>query len=423
MLFSQPMADVVKPKLALQTSVSSQVMVFDLAGAMNRAKNENAILRAAKAQVSERRGLITSARADALPQLAFYGTYNKNKNTESADKGAPSYNRYNTKIKISQPLFHWGELDSAVRGAKAGKDEADFNYITTELDVLHSVAKAYVEVLIAKAELEITQIRLKTTEQFLANIKAKIEMHTATKLDLLRAESEYLSVFPENLQTEANYKRALELLSSHLALSPTVNLELVNLGLPNNIALPSNLPDRSEISQYKQREIMYRINETAINSTLRPHFDFNAYYGSAARNGSGLFRKSCDDWRADISMSFLLFDGMRTSGKRAQNRAKLEHSIQLRIDKERAISREKSNAERELNKAISFHKAAAKAYDASLEALNTSREFFEHGLIMSLDLLKAEHTERKQESQRRRAELGIWTALFEYRRSYGLPPI
>jgi outer membrane protein TolC len=110
-------------------------------------------------------------------------------------------------------------------------------------------------------------------------------------------------------------------------------------------------------------------------------------------------------------------------GRRAQNRAQLEQVVQTRIDKERTIVREKSNAERELSKAMAFYKAASKAHDASMEALKISREFFEHGLIMSSDLLQAEHTERKQDSQRRRAELGIWTALFDYRRSYGLPPI
>jgi outer membrane protein TolC len=51
-----------------------------------------------------------------------------------------------------------------------------------------------------------------------------------------------------------------------------------------------------------------------------------------------------------------------------------------------------------------------------------SRESFDQGLITSLDLLQAERTERQLESQRRRAELGVWSALFDRRRSLGLPP-
>ena len=68
-------------------------------------------------------------------------------------------------------------------------------------------------------------------------------------------------------------------------------------------------------------------------------------------------------------------------------------------------------------------RAAQKAYDAALEALRNSRESFEQGLITSLDLLQAERTERQQESMRRRAELGVWAALFDHRRSLGLPPL
>ena len=96
---------------------------------------------------------------------------------------------------------------------------------------------------------------------------------------------------------------------------------------------------------------------------------------------------------------------------------------QLRIDKERAIAVEKSTAAREVQKSIAFQEAAVKAHDAGMEALRMSRESFEQGLITSLDLLQAERTERQLESQRRRAELGVWDALFEYRRSIGLPPL
>lgn len=419
MLFPPPMADVARPILASQVLVSSQVMVFDLAGAIARAKNENIMLRAAKAKVAERKGVITSVRANALPKLTLESSYSKN----ADERRKTDIGGYDAKIHITQPLFHWGELDSALRAAKTSKQEANFGYATTELDILHRVAEAYVNVLVAKAELEIIQVRLKTTEQLLANIKAKMDMQAATKLDLLRAESEHLSVFPENLKTEANYKHALEWLSSQLALSPTVTLELVSLGLPDSTTIPSDLPDRSEIAQYKQQEMMYRIQERAINSTLRPHFDFNASYGASARNISALSNGSNSGWNAGVSMKFVLFDGMKASGARAQNRAKLEHLIQIRTDKERTFSIEKSHAKCELDNAISVHQAEIKAHDASLEELNTSREFFEHGLITSLDLLRAEHQERKQESKKRRAELGIWTALFKYRRSYGLPPI
>ncbi len=95
---------------------------------------------------------------------------------------------------------------------------------------------------------------------------------------------------------------------------------------------------------------------------------------------------------------------------------------QARIDRERAIAVETRSAERELRKAAALNDAARMAHDAALEALRTSRESFDQGLITSLDLLQAERAERQAESQRRRAQLGIWSALFDYRRACGLPP-
>jgi outer membrane protein TolC len=135
-----------------------------------------------------------------------------------------------------------------------------------------------------------------------------------------------------------------------------------------------------------------------------------------------MFKEPFDTWRVNVSMRFPVFDGMRTSGKRAQNRAQLEQVVMARVDKERAVAVETRSAERELQKAVAFHGAAKMAYDAALEALRNSRESFDQGLITSLDLLTAERDERVRASQRRRAELAIWTALFDCRRAYGLPP-
>jgi outer membrane protein TolC len=335
---------------------------------------------------------------------------------------AAPHTHYATQATLSQPLFYWGKLGTAIDIAKMGEREAGYSYTTTELETLHGVARNYIAVLSAQAELEVVEARQKTAEQFLEDVKSKLEAQTATELDRLRAESEYLAVVPETLQTEANVKRALEVLNGQLGLDPKTPLRLAELGQPDLGQRPEGVV-RSEIAQYKQQEEMYRTNDRILKSDLRPKFDLNASYGSQAGRTDSLFKEPYDVWKVDVTMRFPIFDGLRSSGKRAQNRAQLEQVRQSRIDLERAIAVEKSTAERELEKSIAYHAAARRAHDAGLEALRTSRESFEQGLITSLDLLQAERTERQLESQRRRAELGIWNALFDYRRSIGLPPL
>jgi len=430
MLFFPPDAEVAPPTPAPSQS-------FDLAGALARARAENPMLRAAKARVEERQGLITSTRADALPQLTLVGDYTRVRDVSLLNGNigpvleasgftenqlvAPS-TVYTTQATLSQPLFYWGKLGTAVEVARMGEREASLAYTTAELDTLHGVARAYIAVLAAQAELEVIQARLCTAERFVADIKARLEAQTATELDLLRAESEYLGVIPENLQAQANYQRAMELLDGQLALDPSTILTLRDPGTPATGAAVTPA-ERSEIAQYKQQEAMYRANDHIISTDLRPKVDFNASYGYQAGQTSSLFKEPYDTWRVNVTLRFPVFDGMRTSGKRAQNRAQLEQVTQARVDKERAVAVETRSAERELNKAIAYHDAARTAYAAALEALRNSREAFGQGLITSLDLLQAERTERTQESQRRRAELGIWTALFDYRRACGLPPL
>jgi outer membrane protein TolC len=387
--------------------------------------------------VDERRGLITSTRADALPQLTIVGDFTRVRDVSllnsnfagsaasfglTPDSLVGTQTLYTTQANLTQPLFYWGKLGTAIAIAKMGEREAALAYATSELDVLHGAAKAYLAVLAAQAEQEVIEARRKTAEQFVSDVKAKLEAQAATELDRLRAESELLAVVPDSLQAEANVKRAMEVLNGQLGLDPRTPISLEALGLPELTAKPAGA-ERSELAQLKQQEAMYRANEKIITSDLRPKVDLSASYGYQAGKTDNLFQVPYDAWRVSVTMKFPIFDGLRSSGKRAQNTAQLEQVQQSRIDRERSVAIEQSTADRELEKAIALNEAARKAHAAALEALRVSRESFDQGLITSLDLLQAERAERQAESQRLRAELGLWAARFDQRRALGLPPL
>jgi outer membrane protein TolC len=420
------------PPAQVQAAPTAAPLALDLAAALDRARADNPGLRGAKARVEERQGMITTARADALPQLNLNAAVSRARDTTfinlapmfglNPETLAAPQNSYFTQVNLSQPLFYWGKLGTAVRIARMGEEEAGLAYTTAELDVLHGVAKAYINVLATGADLEVVATRLKTAEQFLADVTAKEEAQTATELDRLRAESEYFAVLPENLQAEADHQRALEVLNGQLGLDPKTPLKLADLGDPA-LERPAAAPVRSEIADFLKQEEMYRANDRIIRSDLRPKLDFAASYGYLTGSSRDQFHDPYDTWKVGVTLKVPLFDGLRTSGKRAENTARLEQVRQERQDKERAIAVEKSSAERELWKTIAYREAARKAHAAGLEALRVSRESFDQGLITSLDLLQAERTERQLESQRRRAGLNVWKAVLDHRRSLGLPPL
>jgi outer membrane protein TolC len=438
LLFAPPSLQALPPAPAPAAVPATQApLALDLGSALSRAQAENPSLRAAKARVEERRGFITSTRADALPQLTLVGDFTRVRDVSMLSSsfadlaptlGIPlstlvsTHTVYTSQATLSQPLFYWGKLGTAIEVAKMGEREATLAYTTSELEVLHGVAKAYLAVLAAQAEQEVIESRRHTAERFVADVKARLEAQTATKLDHLRAQSDLLAVVPEALQAEAQVKRATEVLAGQLGLDPKVPLKLAELGQPDLFSRPVGT-ERSEIAQLKQQEAMYRANEKIIVSDLRPKFDFNASYGYQAGKTDLLFKEPYDTWRVNVTMRFPIFDGLRSAGKRAQNSAQLEQVKQMRVDRERSVAIEQSTADRELEKAIALNRAARMAHDATVEALRVSRESFDQGLITSLDLLQAEHAERQAESQRRRAELGLWSARFDLRRSLGLPPL
>ncbi|MDR2697225.1 MAG: TolC family protein [Holophagales bacterium] len=424
-----------------QTSSARQVKL-DFVGAMNSARSENPLLKAAKAVVYERKGLIKTVSADVFPQISISGDFSRVKDVSMLNSSfgdsllggdspmlgidpsvftAPrSY--YTTNISVAQPLFYFGKISTAIGIARMGEKEADQGYRTSELNVLHGVAKAYLAVLSAKAETEVIQSRMLAARQFLNDMTAKLEAQSATALDRLRAESELLAVMPDALQADANLKRAKEVLCGMLGLDPKTDLELADMGLPPELDRTIKGEERSEITQIKVQENMLEANDKIIKSDLLPKFDLSAQYGYQAGKTENMFKAPYDPWRMTISMRWPVFDGLRVSGRRAQNRAQIEQTRQMRINQERGFAVELQSAERELVKAKAFLEAARKALDTGQEALRVSKESFEQGLITSLDLLQAERTAHQLRSQLRRAELGVWSAIFDYRRSLSLLP-
>jgi len=414
---------------------------LDFSGAISRARSENPLLKAAKAIVDERKGLIKATRADIYPQLTINGDFSRIKDVSMLNSsfgesltGESSFlpidisaltaprSYYTTNIGVSQPLFYFGKISTAIDIAKMGERESEQAYKTSELNVLHGVAKAYLAVLSAKAETEVITSRRLAAEQFLSDVEAKLEVQSATELDRLRAESELYAVMPDALQAEANLQRAREVLSGMLGFDPKTDLALADIGMPPQADALLNGGERSEITQLKIQENMLSANNKIIRSDLLPKFDLSAQYGYQAGKTENLFKAPYDPWRFTVSMRWPIFDGLRMSGRRSQNTAQLEQTRQIRINQERNFAVERQSAERELVKARAFLEAARKAFDTGQEALRVSKESFDQGLITSLDLLQAERTAYQLQSQLRRAELGVWSAIFDHRRSLSLLP-
>jgi outer membrane protein TolC len=424
-----------------QEGPSGQQVKLDFAGALSRAKAENPLLKAAKAVVDERKGLIKTVKADIYPNFTVTSDFSRVKDVSmlnssfgeslaSGDSMLPidpsaltaPRTYYSTNIGVTQPLFYFGKISTAIKVAKMGESESESALVTSELNVLHGVAKAYLAVLSAKAEAEVIHSRKLAAEQFLRDVTAKLEVQSATELDRLRAESELYAVLPDELQADANLQRAKEALSGLLGLDPRTDLELVDMGLPPIHADVSASGERSEITQLKIQENILKANDKILRSDLLPKIDLSAQYGYQATKTENMFKQPYDPWRLTLSLRWPVFDGFRMSGRRAQNMAQLEQVKQARINQERNFAVEQQSAQRELAKARAYFEAAKKAFDTGQEALRVSRESFDQGLITSLDLLQAERTSHQLQSQMMRAELGVWSAIFDYRRSLSLMP-
>lgn len=411
---------------------------FDLASALSRAWSENPLLKAARARVDERRGQITSTLADALPKVDLVGDFTRSRDvsilnnsfgqTASSVFGIDPASLvkpqtvYTTQLQVQQTVFNFGKLTGAVAIARLGEKEAEAAFETAQLDVLHGVARAYLGALAAEADLEVVKARQGAAQRFVDDVKAKLELEAARQLDLLRAQAELLQARTEGIQLESAHRRALELLNGELGLDPRTRLKLAPMGPPPETGAAVHGGERSELRQLLLQQGMLEKNRQVITSDLLPKLELNASAGYQAGSTDHLFKQPYDTWRVSLNLKVPLFDGLRVAGRRAQNNAQLTQVRQATVDAERRLLVERTSAERELVQARAYRDTAAEAHAAAEEALRTSREAFDLGLISSLDLLQTERAERQAESLRRKAELGVWQAHFNLRRALGLAP-
>lgn len=410
-------------------------LALTLDEALQRARLDNPQIASAKARIEEREGEILSARSQALPKIDFLNNFNRTRDVSilassmgdllakmklNKEDLVHPISTYSSQLSLQQTLYNFGKVGAVIDIAKLGREEALMASRTVEREILHLVSMLYLNALATQADLEVSQARVRVAEKLVENIQTRLELKDARKLDLQRARTELLLAKTERIQAESAHQKAMEMLNGQIGIKADTILQLSPL--PETPASATGEVRRTELEQLQiQKDVLIQ-NRKVIRSGMLPSLDLSAGYGFLAGDASDLYHKPYDTWRVGIAFKIPLFDGFNTAGKQAQNNARIEQIQQAKIELERKVDVEVASAKREMEKSFAFKSAAEEGHQASLEALRTSQEAFELGVISSLDLLQATREERQAEAMRKKAGIGVWQAVFGLQRAMGKQP-
>ncbi len=222
-------------------------------------------------------------------------------------------------VSLAQPLYTWGQVGAAIRGAKWAMAMGDEQLRRFRQAVARDVTVAFYDVLLAKELAGIARQNLAQKERHLEEARRRFEAGVATDFDVLSAEVAVANARPEVIRSENLVRTARQRLAFLLAEEGEVEAEGSLEAAPQELPAYEEVvrsalarrPEVVEIShQRKVAEEVVRIQGAGD----RPRLDLSASWGRTDL-AVGELGTAGTVWRAGVYLSFPVFDGFRTRAK------------------------------------------------------------------------------------------------------------
>jgi len=308
--------------------------------------------------------VVAEARADVLPKLSFFGNYTHNFEIPMRFmEWEGSIQQFKTEFEnstiwgfsASQSIFKGGRVFAAWAAArlyakyvKAGRRQA-------LLDLHRDVATAFYDAILAGQQVEVARQTLELAIETRDVVQQKFDQGQASEYDLLRAKVQAANIRPELTQVENVRELSLTNLRHLSGIEAGTPLSLQRT-YPDSSAWESEgLDDLISRAQAGSPELLrarleVQMREKAVTVARSDHFpslELTGDYTVAAYReelGFDHWRRT-PSWRATLSLSIPIFEGLRISSGVARAKVDLAQArLQERsVDKLVALEVEKAS--------------------------------------------------------------------------------
>jgi outer membrane protein TolC len=469
------------------------VVEVDLDAAIAGALARNPALKAIEEQIDEVTGGIDEARADALPQLALVASYSQSRNPsflnspdfesilEQFPGGSfePSIQKlWSVAAEVNQPIYTFGKLGSANELARLAGSVVSAQIQAARLETALLAAEAYYDVLAARRALGVIEAQDRARRASLRVTRDRYDIGEATRLELLRAQSQLDELGPTIAALGGDVTVAESRLRQVMGLPPGVDLEVV--GAPQVAALvptvpapgeapaiegeretetemeevptdsaeviealrqsalrsspgfatPPPLPQLLELARRQRPEVddlltqqeALRLQQEIVAAEGRPQIEFNGRYGRQVREIENVSDPLYADWAVSIGMRWEFFDGGRRRGQIAQLESQRQQRAWELRDLENQIVLQIETALAGYRAAVARESSARTSAETAREATRVAQESFNEGVVLQSDVLDAQEREIEAEIQLVDAIYQAYTERARLARAVGLSP-
>ncbi|MDH7794176.1 MULTISPECIES: efflux transporter outer membrane subunit [unclassified Beijerinckia] len=348
----------------------------------------NLDLDAALARLSQAEAQMMIAGAALYPQIngGQSASRSRSPGTLGSSTGpfSPNYNsNFNVGLSASYVVDFWGRNASLAEAGRIGAVASRFDYDTLVVTTLATLANAYFQILVAQDRLLYARDNIRAAEHVLGAIRARVDVGTATALDVAQQESVLANLRVNIPVLERQAQQQKNIVALLLGRTP----ESVNVkgGRLNALALPQVKPGlpsqlllrRPDIAAAEARLLAGEANIVAARAAFLPSITLTGNANLASLALKNLLRADALALSVADSLAQPIFDGYNLQGqldnRRGQRNEMLANYrksiVSALTDVENALIGVRKYAEQERLQAMAVT-AARRAYDISQQRLN-----------------------------------------------------
>jgi len=419
----------------LYAQQTQQPSPITLQQAINIALEKNPERKAALADTRAASTDVREARSFLLPHVAFSETASRGNDPVYVFGSKLRQQRFTTAdfdlnvLNTPTPFGNfatrfggtWNLFDSfgswrAVNRAERVKDAAGHQLERTDQEIIFQVVDSYYGVLLAKKQLEIAEVSVKTAQAIQNRSKDRFESGVVVESDLLSAQVRLATRKQEFIRAQ----NKLALARAQLGIS--IGIAAENEFEPGETLEERNLPAmtleeaekkavelRPDLKRIRSEEAAQQQSVSIAKSSFGPRV--NAFAGWEADNSTFPAGGGGNNWLAGIEVKVDLFDGGAKKAQLSRERAMQEKVAAAKEIATDAARLEVRRAYYELHSARQQVEVARATIAESQESLRINQNRYDSGLSTITDLLAAEETARRTQAE-------YWEAVYRYHTGY-----
>jgi outer membrane protein TolC len=321
------------------------------------------------------------------------------------------YYSYSTAVSVTQPLFTFGKVSTALRMARTEDRVIKAGTNAQRQSIQQNVVDAWFAAVLAHAKLEVTEKAEARQAEVLKYLETNFAMGSGQKAQVLMARSRLIQtrqgiISARNgaLASRKSLNRLLERPIDDTAALDTAGLAEFEKGaIPGREELLREAyQDRQDLKQLQELRSLTEDATFIKKAAYYPTICLQGSYGynvasQAASSAKNLFDWANRDWSVGVGLTWNIFDGWNSSGEEGQSRA-AERTLAVNVSNlRRAIDITVDSDLRDKDAADSGLAAATESVAAAREAYGLYQSDFKAGSGQFSDLLSAEDDLRNAE--------------------------